>query len=117
MVAVLLVEDEASIADLYALRLRLDGYAVSIAGSLAAADREFWQRRPKVVCLDVRLPDGHGLDLAERFAAAGASIVLFTNDQSGFERPPPGVCLALLKASTSPAQLSAAVSELASQAG
>ncbi len=112
MVGVLLVEDDSEIANLYALKLRLDGYAVSIAGDQAAADSRFWQERPAVVCLDERLPGGAGTDLAERFAAAGARILLFTNDQSCYERPPRAVCRSLLKAKTKPSELSAAISEL-----
>jgi DNA-binding response OmpR family regulator len=114
MVGVLLVEDDTAIADLYALRLRLDGYAVAIAGDSKTATRSFEQERPDVVCLDMRLPCGGGAELAARFSAAGASVVLFTNDQSCYERPPPGVCLALLKARTNPAQLSTTIRELVS---
>jgi DNA-binding response OmpR family regulator len=116
MVAVLLVEDDTAIADLYAFKLRLDGFAVSIAGDPVTADATFWRERPAVVCLDEWLPGGAGTALAERFAAAGARIVLFTNDQSRYERPPAGVCRALLKARTNPSALSAALSELAGSA-
>lgn len=116
MVGVLLVEDDAAIADLYALKLRLDGYAVTVAVDSASADKTFWQDRPHVVCLDEWLPGGTGTALAERFAAAGARCLLFTNDQHCFEKPPPGVCRSLLKASTNPAQLSKAISELVRQA-
>jgi len=112
MVGVLLVEDDAAIADLYAFKLRLDGFAVSIAGDAATADATFWRERPAVVCLDEWLPGGAGTSLAERFAAAGASIVLFTNDQERYEKPPRCVRRSLLKASTNPSQLSAAISEL-----
>jgi two-component system OmpR family response regulator len=112
MVRVLLVEDDPAIADIYALKLRLDGYGVSVAGDQATAEASFWQERPTVVCLDEWLPGGSGTALAERFATAGALVVLFTNDQRSYENPPAAVCRALLKARTNPAQLSAAVSEL-----
>ena len=112
MVGILLVEDDRAIADLYAFKLRMDGYAVSVAGDSEAADRAFWRDRPEVVCLDVWLPGGAGSELAERFAAAGARIVLFTNDQSRYERPPPGVSRALLKAQTDPSRLSRTIGEL-----
>jgi DNA-binding response OmpR family regulator len=112
MVGVLLVEDDTAIADLYAFKLRLDGFAVTIAGDSDDADRSFWRERPAVVCLDERLPSGAGTELAERFAAAGAWIVLFTNDQSRYEKPPECVCRSLLKARTNPSQLSATISEL-----
>jgi DNA-binding response OmpR family regulator len=116
MVGVLLVEDDTAIADLYALKLRLDGFSVTVAGDSAAADAAFWRERPAVVCLDEWLPGGAGTELAERFAAAGARIVLFTNDQARYERPPECVCRSLLKASTNPSQLSATISELVGSA-
>jgi len=116
MVGVLLVEDDTAIADLYAFKLRLDGFAVTIAGDSQTADRTFWRERPAVVCLDEWLPGGAGTALAERFAAAGAQIVLFTNDQDRYERPPECVCRSLLKARTNPSQLSATISELVDEA-
>jgi DNA-binding response OmpR family regulator len=112
MTGVLLVEDDRAIADLYAFKLRLDGFSVTVAGDPKSADTSFWRERPAVVCLDKWLPGGAGTSLAERFAAAGARIVLFTNDQSCYERPPVCVCRSLLKAQTNPAQLSATISEL-----
>lgn len=112
MVGVLLVEDDTAIADLYALKLRLDGFAVTVAGDAVSADSAFWRERPAVVCLDEWLPGGAGTSLAERFAEAGARIVLFTNDQTRYEQPPECVCRSLLKASTNPGQLSATISEL-----
>jgi DNA-binding response OmpR family regulator len=65
---VLLVEDDSAIAQLYAFKLRLDGHSVRVAaGSADAADR-FSEERPDVVCLDVRLPDGSGGELADSLA-------------------------------------------------
>jgi two-component system OmpR family response regulator len=116
MVGVLLVEDDPAIADIYALKLRLDGYSVTIAADRPAAEESFWRERPAVVCLDEWLPDGSGTALAEQFASTGALVVLFTNDQRCYERPPPGIVRALLKARTNPIQLSAAISELVGQA-
>jgi two-component system OmpR family response regulator len=112
MVGVLLVEDDTATADLYALKLRLDGFAVSVAGDSTTAVRTFLQERPAVVCLDQRLPDAAGATLAEGFAAAGARVVLFTNDQSLYEKPPACVSRSVLKARTKPGQLSAVISEL-----
>lgn len=112
MVGVLLVEDDTAIADLYALKLRLDGYAVTVAADHEEAHRSFCAERPAVVCLDEWLPGGSGTDLAEQFAAAGSQIVLFTNDEARYEKPPACVCRSLLKARTNPGQLSAVISEV-----
>ena len=110
--SVLLVEDDAAIAELYALKLRLDGYLVHLAADGATAEVIFDRARPQVVCVDTRLPDASGRSFAPRFAMAGAHVIMLTNDQGSFEQPPPGVSLAMLKSRTSPGQLSAAIGEL-----
>jgi DNA-binding response OmpR family regulator len=112
LATVLLVEDDAAIADLYALKLRLDGHAVSVARDSDSGAGAFRRERPEVVCVDVRLPDGEGRELAQRLAAEGARVILLTNDEDGVAYPPAGVALALLKARTRPSQLSAAVGDL-----
>jgi DNA-binding response OmpR family regulator len=109
---VLLVEDDSAIAQLYAFKLRLDGHSVRVAAGSADAAERFSEERPDVVCLDVRLPDGSGGELASRLVAGGSRVILFTNDEAGFHHPPAGVALALLKAATPPSQLSAAIAEV-----
>ena len=99
-------------ADLYALKLRLDGYTVHQAADSTTADVIFERARPAVVCVDTRLPDGSGRIVAERFAAGGAIVLLLTNDQDSYEQPPTGTRRALLKSRTNPGQLSAAIGEL-----
>jgi DNA-binding response OmpR family regulator len=112
---VLLVEDDPEIARLYAFKLRLDGYRVTVASDEVAAEAAFQAERPRVVCVDARLPGGGGRRLAERLAALGGPpIVLLTNDQAAFERPPRGVARALIKARTTPAQLSDTIGKLTS---
>lgn len=112
MVSVLLVEDDSSIADLYALKLRIDGYVVHHAADSTTAQLIFETTAPQVVCCDTRLPDGAGLETARSFARRDALVILLTNDQDSYEAPPPGVARALLKSRTSPAQLSATISSL-----
>lgn len=111
-VSVLLVEDDPATADLYALKLRLDGYTVHVAADSTTADVIFDRARPAVVCVDTRLPGGSGRAVAERLAARGAIVLLLTNDQESFERPPQGIRRALLKSRTNPGQLSTAIGEL-----
>jgi DNA-binding response OmpR family regulator len=112
--SVLLVEDDQATAELYALKLRLDGYAVHHAADGATADVIFERARPTVVCVDGRLPGMSPQETARRYASQGAIVVLLTNDQQSFERPPHEVALALLKSRTNPGQLSAAIRELVS---
>ncbi len=110
--SVLLVEDDASIAELYSMKLRMDGFAVHVANDRTTADVIFATAAPQVVCVDSRLPDSVGTGPAERFAGAGAIVLLLTNDQECFENPPPGVVPALLKSRTNPSELSAAIRQL-----
>lgn len=116
-ISVLLVEDDRATAELYSLKLRLDGYAVHHASDATTADVIFHAAQPDVVCVDHRLPDGSGVRCAERFAEEGTIVVLLTNDQESYERPPLGVARALLKSRTNPGQLSAAIRNLVQAGG
>lgn len=109
---VLMVEDDPSIAQLYTFKLRREGYEVSVAASEAEGEQAFEREHPAVVCVDARLPGGRGLALAQRLARKGAVVVLLTNDQAAYERPPEGVARALLKARTSPSELAASLADL-----
>ena len=108
----MLVEDDASIAQLYSMKLRMDGFSVHHAEDGTTADGIFERAAPQVGCVDSRLPGESGRGRAERYAGAGAIVLLFTNDQHSFEHPPPGVARSLLKSRTNPAQLSATIAEL-----
>jgi DNA-binding NtrC family response regulator len=110
--SVLIVEDDAAIAGLYTLKLTMDGYVVHNASDGTTALVIFERARPEVVCVDARLPDGSGLRTAGELVNRGASVILLTNDQRSYESPPPGVRLALLKARTSPKDLSTAIGQL-----
>src|SRR5438874_1689542 len=87
---VLLVEDDPSIAQLYSIKLRMDGYRVDIANDAATAAIAFDRARPDVVCVDSRLPDGSGRDVMGAMVGSGATVMLLTNDQEAYDRPPAG---------------------------
>jgi two-component system, OmpR family, response regulator len=109
---VLLVEDDHSTAQLYSIKLRMDGYRVDIANDAATAGILFDRETPDVVCVDSRLPDGSGRDVVSSLVGRGAEVILLTNDQEAHDRAPEGVAASLLKWRTTPADLSAAISGL-----
>ncbi|HEX6348884.1 MAG TPA: response regulator [Candidatus Dormibacteraeota bacterium] len=111
-VSVMLVEDDASIAQLYSMKLRMDGYSVHLAADGTTADVIFEKASPDVVCVDSRLRGESGRGCAERYAGAGSIVLLLTNDQESFEHPPTGVARSLLKSRTNPGQLSATIAQL-----
>jgi DNA-binding response OmpR family regulator len=73
---VLVVEDEATIAESVAARLRAEGFAVQIAGDGPAAVAAARRDRPDLVVLDVMLPGFDGLEVCRRIQASGATPVL-----------------------------------------
>lgn len=106
---VLLVEDEDALRDLYAERMREAGLLVYEARGVREAIKIYEKRRPGIACVDGRLPDGSGADLAREIGLRGTRVILITNDQDLYEDPPAGVELAVLKINLSPAALAAAV--------
>jgi two-component system, NtrC family, response regulator len=66
-IRILVVDDEASICKLAKREMALPNRAVSTASSAAQALKLVAQQDFDVIVLDVRLPDGNGLDLLERF--------------------------------------------------
>ena len=61
---ILLVEDEASIAEPFARLLAREGFDATVAGTVAQALELFERREPDLVLLDLNLPDGDGRDVA-----------------------------------------------------
>src|SRR5438093_12864863 len=64
-VRILFVEDDASVAQMYRLKLELDGYAVDVAGDGITALEKARTLRPDIVFLDLRLPKLDGLAVLE----------------------------------------------------
>jgi two-component system response regulator PilR (NtrC family) len=65
---VLVVDDEPDLRTLYELTLLREGYRVDAAGSLAEAVAQLAAKRFDAVITDMRLPDGHGIELLRRMA-------------------------------------------------
>ena len=81
---VLIVEDDHDSARMMAALIGTMGpYTVATAGSLHDARRQIELQRPDLVLLDLRLPDGSGMDLFENAElTANAQLVLITGHAS-----------------------------------
>ena len=66
---ILIVEDEALFARATKKRLERAGHQCSIAADLASARAMLRSTRPDLVLLDLRLPDGNGLDFLAEFSS------------------------------------------------
>src|SRR4051794_2645355 len=66
---VLVVDDEPTIAESVAARLRVEGFDVDIAGDGPAAVEACRTGRPDLVVLDVMLPGFDGLEVCRRIQA------------------------------------------------
>jgi CheY-like chemotaxis protein len=64
-VRVLFVEDDVSVAQMYRLKLELDGYTVDIAGDGLVALEKARSQHPDIIFLDIRLPKLDGLSVLE----------------------------------------------------
>lgn len=66
----LLVEDNPDLAASVSARLRLDGHAVDLAGTLADAEENLSIASYDLILLDIMLPDGDGRDFLARHRRA-----------------------------------------------
>lgn len=83
---VLVVEDEAVTRDLLTTLLSAE-FAVSAAGSAADARARINQEQPRVVLLDLNLPDGDGLALAREVSARpGIGTIMVTARSDEIDR-------------------------------
>jgi len=80
---IVVVDDEANIADLVALYLDREGYRVVKAATGADGLDAFQQHRPRLVVLDVGLPDIDGLEVCKRIRASSQIPVIFLTARDG----------------------------------
>jgi CheY-like chemotaxis protein len=64
-VRVLFVEDDPAVAQMYRLKLELDGYAVDVASDGEQAVSRATSQPPDIIFLDIRLPKLDGLEVLE----------------------------------------------------
>ena len=76
---VLVVEDERTIAEAVAARLRAEGFEVAIAGDGPGAVETARRIRPDAIVLDVMLPGFDGLEVCRRIQAErGVPVLMLT---------------------------------------
>jgi two-component system response regulator AtoC len=75
---VLLIEDESLFARAVIKRLRQAGYECEGADTLAGGRAVIRQFMPDIVLLDMRLPDGNGMDLLAELTAKGLPVIVMT---------------------------------------
>ena len=76
---VLLVEDEASIAEPFARALGREGFDAEVAGTAASARDAFARNPPAIVLLDLGLPDGDGRELCREWRrSTSVPIIMLT---------------------------------------
>jgi CheY-like chemotaxis protein len=83
---VLLIEDHADVADLYQLKLQLEGYRVAVARTGGAGLALANSLLPDLILLDLHLPGIDGLDLLARLRAQDETratpVVIVTEDDN-----------------------------------
>ncbi|MHB8687654.1 MAG: response regulator, partial [Candidatus Dormibacteraceae bacterium] len=72
-VHVLFVEDDTAIAQMYKLKLELDGYRVELAGDGEVALEMARTSLPDIIFLDIRLPKLDGIGVLEALRADPAT--------------------------------------------
>jgi DNA-binding response OmpR family regulator len=75
---ILLVEDEDNVRELFHDVLTSVGYAVDSSSTVAAALRLLRSRTYDLVIADDRLPDGRGLEIADKAKIKGIDAVVLT---------------------------------------
>ncbi len=119
---VLMVEDHPDIADLYQLKLQLDGYRVAVASDGAAGLRLARSLAPDLILLDIHVPQLDGLQvlaaLREDEATDEVPVIICSEDdtpQLMKEAQRLGAAAYLVKAHLLPSHISQAVSDVLGQ--
>jgi CheY-like chemotaxis protein len=115
-VRVLFVEDDEAIAQMYKLKLELDGYHVDVARDGEVALQMARSSLPDIIFLDIRLPKLDGLDVLEALRADPKTQrvpVVILSSHSEKELVERGAKLGaldhLIKSKTTPAKLAGGV--------
>ena len=121
---VLMVDDHPDIADLYQLKLQLEGYRVAVASDGVAGLSMARSLMPDLILLDIHMPQLDGLQvlaaLREDTATDEVPVVVCSEDDSPQlikEARRLGAVAYLVKANLLPSRLSKTVGEVLGQRG
>ena len=111
-VRVLLIEDHRSVAQMYKLKLELDGYRVDVAFDGEMALEMVRRELPDIIFLDIRLPKLDGVGVLQALRSDPATKHVRVVILSNYSLRELGDCVAklgvldhLIKAETTPAKL------------
>ena len=65
-IKVLLIEDEKEVAELYKLKLTLDGYEVITAENGQEGLEKAFKENPELIFLDIKMPDMDGFEVLKK---------------------------------------------------
>ena len=68
---ILVIEDDADLAEVMALGLRNESYAVDVASTCAEAEERLRATEFDVACVDLGLPDGSGMNMVREASSRG----------------------------------------------
>lgn len=111
---VLLIEDEKEVAELYRLKLSLDGYSVDIAYDGESGLKKAVEEKPDLIFLDIKMPGMDGFEVLKHLRRNDVTkktpVVILSNfdEQEMIEK---GLALGaneyLIKSQFNPGELSA----------
>ena len=82
-IKVLLIEDEKEVAELYKLKLTLDGYEVITAENGQEGLDKANSYRPELIFLDIKMPEMDGFEVLKKLRAAARTkdipVVILSN--------------------------------------
>lgn len=84
---ILIVEDEAIVAEIYSISLERAGYRVAVAGDGVAGLSAVAAERPDLIFLDIRMPKLDGVEVLKRLKADDATRHLPVVMLSNFDEP------------------------------
>ncbi len=115
-IRVLFIEDDPAVADMYRLKLELDGYLVTVARDGEEGLRLAIEVPPEIIFLDTRLPKMDGFAVLERLRSTESTReipVIILSNYGERELVDRGLKLGaleyLIKSQTTPANLSKGV--------